>query len=127
MAVYDKDKSFSFGWLIGGAFIMALTSQFGAFIAQAAGITTLEVLIAIVVVSFALGGFVVGWKSEGRTIIEAGLGAALVVVGTTTAHQLWGALDGQTAAILFGIPFGSAIVGAFIGEKVQGDTIETPD
>jgi len=31
------------------------------------------------------------------------------------------------AAVLVGIPFACGILGAFIGEKVQGDVIETKD
>jgi len=76
---------------------------------------------------FALGGFVVGWKSEGSTIIEAGI-AALVTIGGLLAIAGFAIdTDPVVLAETFGVPLASAIVGAFIGEKVQGDVIVTKD
>ncbi len=127
MAVYDKNKSFSTGWVIGGAVIMFLTNFFGGFVAAAAGVSSLETMLVLAIVCYALGGFVVGWQSEGQTILEAGLAAALAVLVVATARGMWRALDLVSASIALGIPFVAAVIGAWIGEKVQGDTIETPD
>jgi len=70
---------------------------------------------------------VIGWQSEGQTIIEAGIAAALCVVVMGTIRGIWSHVDAQTLGLAVAIPFVPAVVGAWIGEKVQGDTIETQD
>jgi len=75
------------------------------------------------------GGFVIGWRSEGQTIIEAGI-AAILVLGAAFGFGELAALTvfaPLVSAVVIGIPFACGVLGAFIGEKVQGDVIVTQD
>lgn len=129
MAVYDKDKSFSVGWTIGGAIIMGLILLFSHFILIGSGVQNLWIFVAVWSGGFAAGGFVIGWQSEGQTIIEAGI-AAILVLGAAVGFGELAALSvvkPLAAAVVVGPPFAFSILGAFIGEKVQGDVIETQD
>lgn len=79
-----------------------------------AGQTALAVLVSFL--SFAIGGFIVGVKSAGRTILEPGISAAIaVLVGLlitgsfTVINLLVGAL----------VPFLAGIIGGWIGERLQ--------
>ena len=128
MALYDKDKSFSLGWMIGGTVLMFVVLFFGSFVAIGAGASVLE-LAVVVAGCFALTGFVIGWRSEGQTIIEAGLAAAIatgIMLGVRGVAYL---AVGQQPILLIavGVPFVAAVLGAWIGELVQGRTIETDD
>src|SRR5262245_57442067 len=79
MAVYDKDKSFSVGWMFGGAIIMGVILLFAHFVMIATGVADVWVFVGVWSAGFAFGGFVIGWQSEGQTILEAGLAAILVI------------------------------------------------
>jgi hypothetical protein len=127
MAEYTKDKAFSFGWVIGGAILMFITSWFAGFILIGLNVHDLWIAIAAQVACFAIGGFVVGWKSEGSTIIEAGIAALVTIGGLLAIAGFRIDMDPAQAAETLGVPFASALVGAFIGEKVQGDVIVTKD
>ncbi len=129
MAVYDKDKNFSFGWVLGGTVLMFLFSFLGGLIAGAAGVANLYVILAIVYACFLAAGFVVGWQSEGQTIIEAGLAAILAIVASAAikGFSLFLVFDPMLFALTVGPPFVLALLGAWIGEKVQGDEIVTKD
>ena len=128
MAEYEKDKHFSWGWMLGGAVIMLIVRWFALFVAVGTGVQELWALAAIVSGTYLIGGFVIGWKSEGQTILEAGL-AALISMGTYyLAIAGIAAITVPAIAIaLLGVPFGTAVLGAWIGEKVQGDVIVTKD
>jgi hypothetical protein len=129
MALYDKDKRFSTGWMVGGTVLMFVFHFFGRFVAVGAGITSLWVLTAIAAGCFALTGFVIGWRSEGQTIVEAGLAAAIAtglmvgIIGLTALAFL----APHILVIVLGGPFLAAVFGAWLGETLQGDTIETDD
>jgi hypothetical protein len=129
MAVYDKDKSFSVGWMLGGAIIMGIILLFAHFVMVAAAVRDVWIYVGVWSAGFAFGGFVIGWQSEGQTILEAGIAAILVLgaafgFGELAVLSIFAPL---LAAVVVGIPFASGILGAFIGEKVQGDVIETED
>ena len=129
MAVYDKDKSFSVGWMIGGAIIMGLILLFSHFVLIGSGVQNVWVFVAVWSGGFAAGGFVIGWRSEGQTIIEAGI-AAILVLGAAFGFGELAALTvfaPLVSAVVIGIPFACGVLGAFIGEKVQGDVIVTQD
>lgn len=128
MAEYEKDKHFSWGWTLGGAVIMLIVRWFALFVAVGTGIQDLWALAAIVSGTYLIGGFVIGWKSEGQTIVEAGL-AALISMGTyyLAIAGLTAILVPVVAVVMLGVPFGTAVLGAWIGEKVQGDVIVTKD
>jgi hypothetical protein len=129
MAVYDKDKSFSVGWMIGGAIIMGIILLFAHFVMIAAAVQNVWVFVSVWSAGFAFGGFVIGWQSEGQTILEAGLAAVLVLGAAFGFGELavLSILAPLLAAVVVGIPFACAVLGGFLGEKVQGDVIETDD
>jgi len=74
-------------------------------------------LVAVInLLSFVIGGFIVGLKSAGRTILEPGISAAIAVLialllsGTfTVGNLLVGGL----------VPFGAGILGGWLGERRQ--------
>ena len=127
MAEYSKDTRFSIGWVIGGTVLMIITNIFGGFVAIAFGLDSIWTVTGIALVCFVLGGFVIGWQSEGRTIIEAGIAAVVALVLTYLIRNGQLPADAQVMLIGFGIPFLAALFGAWLGEKVQGDTIVTKD
>ncbi len=128
VALYDKDKSFSWGWTIGGTVLMFVTSFFGGFVAAGAGITSPLAIAGIAVLCFFVGGFVIGWKSEGQTILEGGLAAVFAILISLGTKGFGRALLEPIALVIgVGIPFGAGLLGAFIGELVQGDPVETED
>jgi hypothetical protein len=128
MAEYTKSTHFSAGWMIGGAVLMFITGFFARFIIIGVGIQDTRLLLAILLGAYAVAGFVIGWQSEGRTIIEAGLAAVLATAGmigivATGSDRL----DLVATAIIYGPPVLAAVIGAVIGEKIQGDVIVTSD
>jgi hypothetical protein len=129
VALYSKDKRFSIGWVLGGTVIMLITNLLAGLLAGMVGVRSLAVLTGIAVGCFAFGGFVIGWKSEGQTILESGVAAILAcVVGLAIRmvmmHQsLAGMMNPIALAIGFGIPFAAGLFGGWIGEKVQGETV----
>lgn len=82
--------------------------QLGA--GQVVALALLNVLV------FAIGGFIVGLKSAGRTILEPGISAALAVL---IALLLAG--DFSIGNILAGglVPFGAGVLGGWFGERRQ--------
>ena len=129
MAEYTKDKRFSGGWVIGGTVLMFVTNFLGGFIATGTGVNSIWVLAAIGFACFAVGGFVIGWKSEGSTILEAGLAALISIAITlgTRGIALALLLDWRILVADLGLPAIAAVLGAYVGEKVQGDVIVTSD
>ena len=127
MAEYTKDKRFSTGWVIGGSALMIVTNLFGGIVAGGVGVTSIWVLAGVAVGCFAVGGFVIGWKSEGQTILEAGIAAVVALAASFLIRNARLPDDPVVLGIGFGVPFVAAIIGAWIGEKVQGDVIRTKD
>jgi hypothetical protein len=77
-----------------------------------------QVLLAAVLnfLAFAIGGFIVGLKSAGRTILEPGISAAIAVViallisgNFTLTNILAGGL----------VPFFAGVLGGWLGERRQ--------
>src|SRR5215468_9019991 len=121
MAEYTKDNRFSAGWMIGGTVLMFITGFFARFVIIGAGIETPWLLLSILLGAYAVAGFVIGWQSEGRTILEAGLAAILATAGMVGIVMSGSAkLDLAITAIIYGPPVVAALLGAWIGEKVQG-------
>jgi hypothetical protein len=69
------------------------------------------------ILAFAIGGFIVGVKSVGRTILEPGISAAIAVV---IALLLSG--NFTVGNIIAGgiIPFLAGVLGGWLGERRQG-------
>jgi hypothetical protein len=66
---------------------------------------------------FVIGGFIVGIKSAGRTILEPGISAAIAVViallisgNFTVVNMIAGGL----------VPFVAGVIGGWLGERQQG-------
>lgn len=65
---------------------------------------------------FAIGGFIVGWKSAGRTILEPGISAALaVVIALALANDF--TIGNILASGL--MPFAAGVLGGWFGERRQ--------
>lgn len=73
-------------------------------------------LAVLNVLAFLIGGFIVGLKSAGRTILEPGLSAAIAVV---IALLITGSLTLTTLIAGGLIPFVAGIVGGWLGERRQ--------
>jgi hypothetical protein len=120
-------------WIGIGVLIMLALNIVGGLILglvlgpQPAGITGVEEInltggqmaLAAVInfLSFAIGGFIVGIKSTGRTILEPGISAAIAVVivllisgNFTLGNMIMSGL----------IPFAAGVLGGWIGERRQG-------
>jgi hypothetical protein len=74
---------------------------------------------AVNFLTFMIGGFIVGVKSAGRTIIEPGISAAIAVVialllagNFTLGNVIAGGL----------VPFAAGVLGGWLGERRQGAT-----
>lgn len=92
---------------IGGATRMEDLSLSGG---QMAALALMNILV------FAIGGFIVGLKSAGRTILEPGISAAVAVV---IALMLAG--DFSVGNLLAGglVPFLAGVFGGWLGERRQ--------
>lgn len=74
---------------------------------------------AINFLAFVIGGFIVGWKSSGRTIIEPGISAALAVLIALLIAQNFTVMNLLVGAL---IPFGAGVLGGWLGERRQDAT-----
>jgi hypothetical protein len=127
VAEYTKDTRFSWGWVIGGAAIIWVM-QFMAVLFWAALKFRPMPAALLGLAPYVLGGFVIGWQSEGRTILEAGLATLLVIFIELGRAQA--ALRGDAAdliVLLYAVPFVAAVIGAWLGELVQGNVVRTSD
>jgi hypothetical protein len=108
-------------YIIGGLIVrLTLGSQLeGATSIEEISLTggQLALVAAINFLSFAIGGFIVGIKSAGRTILEPGISAAIAVViallisgNFTLGNMIAGGI----------IPFAAGVLGGWIGERRQG-------
>jgi hypothetical protein len=129
MAEYEKDTEFSWGWCVGGAALVFVTQFLGGFIAIGAGVTNVLALYGVAIACYAVTGFVIGWKSEGRTILEGGIAAvlAIAIAMALKGISLAVVLDPLVAALGIGATFGAAVLGAFVGEQAQGNFIHRSD
>ena len=77
-----------------------------------------QMLLALVinVLSFLIGGFIVGVKSAGRTILEPGISALIaVLIALVILRQLT-----VTNLIIGGlVPFAAGVLGGWLGERRQ--------
>jgi hypothetical protein len=98
--------------LIGGDIPETATTPEEAAAAIGGGRLLLGAVISIL--SFAIGGYIVGLKSPGRTILEPGISAAIaVVIGLV--------ISGALANLLLGglVPFLAGLAGGYLGERQQ--------
>ena len=100
--------------LLGDAIPSTATTPEEAAAALGAGRLLLGALISFA--SFAIGGYVVGVKSPGRTILEPGISAAIaVLIGLLLggAFSLGNLLAGGL------VPFLAGLLGGYLGERRQ--------
>ena len=78
-----------------------------------------QALLAAVLnfLAFAIGGFIVGVKSSGRTILEPGISAAIAVLIALLISGNFGIVNLIVAGI---VPFLAGVLGGWLGEKRQG-------
>ncbi len=83
-----------------------------------------QIVLATVInlVAFVIGGFIVGLKSAGRTIIEPGISAAIAVL---ISLLLSGAFTIGNLLVAGLVPFAAGILGGWLGERLQ-DRRSTP-
>jgi hypothetical protein len=67
--------------------------------------------------AFAIGGFIVGLKSAGRTILEPGISAAIAVVIALLISGNFSIVNIMVGGI---VPFLAGVLGGWLGEKRQG-------
>jgi hypothetical protein len=108
-------------YIVGGLIVgLTLGSQLeGATSIEEVSLTGGQLALVAVInfLSFAIGGFIVGIKSAGRTILEPGISAAIAVViallisgNFTLGNMIAGGI----------IPFAAGVLGGWIGERRQG-------
>jgi magnesium-transporting ATPase (P-type) len=78
-----------------------------------------QVLLAAVlnILAFAIGGFIVGVKSTGRTILEPGISAAIAVLIALLISGNFSVLNIIAGGI---VPFVAGVAGGWLGERRQG-------
>jgi len=77
----------------------------------------LALLGAVNFLSFLIGGFIVGVKSAGRTILEPGISAALAVVLALLISSNFSLMNILAGGL---IPFAAGVLGGWLGERRQG-------
>jgi hypothetical protein len=79
--------------------------------------TQMLLVVSINILTFAIGGFIVGVKSAGRTIIEPGISAAIAVVIALVISGNFSIVNLIAGGLL---PFVAGVVGGWLGELRQG-------
>ena len=75
-------------------------------------------LLAIVnFLSFMIGGFIVGVKSAGRTILEPGISAAIAVLIALIISGNFTLVNILAGGV---VPFVAGVLGGWLGERRQG-------
>lgn len=103
--------------LVGGSVQPATTGGGPPIVAGEIGAGRLVAGVVVSFAAFAIGGYIIGRKSPGKTILEAGLAAVIAVaVGLLIAR------DFGLANLLAGalVPFLAALLGGWLGERAQG-------
>lgn len=133
-------RGFDWKWVAIGALIMLALSFIGGLLismiwgeeltAAAEGPTTdialsggqLAIFAAISFLGFAIGGYVVGVRSAGRTILEPAVAAAVAVaIGLLIAGNF--SFGNLLAGAI--VPFIAGLLGGWLGERRQASTAGT--
>ena len=105
------------GMLLGPALETAASPEDLETIQLSGGQIALAALINLL--AFVIGGFIVGLKSAGRTILEPGISAAIaVLIGLLFS----GAFTVGNLLLAGLVPFGAGILGGWLGERRQQQT-----
>jgi len=78
-----------------------------------------QVVLAAVLnfLAFAIGGYIVGVKSAGRTILEPGISAAIAVLIALLISGNFSLLNLLAGGL---VPFVAGVLGGWLGERRQG-------
>ncbi len=138
----SKRKELSYKWvIIGGGVIMTLhfvmrlllAGGVSASIIASSGPDTGRLIVAgiVALVSYFVGGILIGIFSPGETVKEPALATFMAILPNAMTTIIWhieyerpmdGVLLGLTTTFAIGILM--AMGGAWIGEKLQGRTVE---
>ena len=112
--------------LVAGLLSAAILGNQAAVVAEggqvAIGGGQLFLLALLSFASFVLGGFIVGLKSPGRTILEPGISAAIAVLLSLLIAGSF-SIGGVLAAGV--VPFLGGLLGGWLGERQQGRSMPT--
>jgi hypothetical protein len=100
--------------LIGDSLPVSAMNPQDAAAALSGGQLALGALISIA--SFTIGGYIVGLKSPGRTIVEPGISAAIAVI---IGLLLSGAFTLGNLLVGGLVPFLAGLLGGYLGERHQ--------
>ena len=127
--------SLDFKWtIIGAAVIVALNQVLSLALASSllpsliegmgemGGLVVFAILVALG--SFFVGGLLVGWLSPGETLAEPAVACVVAVVVNGLLAGLSGAQNLVGLVLAAAIGFGLGLLGAKVGERIQGDTTE---
>ena len=106
---------------IAAGFVMALIlgpAIAGASDVEDVALTSGQVALLAVVnfLSFVIGGFIVGVKSTGRTILEPGISAAIAVVIALLISGNFSVVNMLAGGL---VPFVAGVIGGWLGERRQ--------
>jgi MFS family permease len=78
-----------------------------------------QIVLATVInfLAFAIGGFIVGLKSAGRTILEPGISAAIAVLIALLISGNFSIVNLFVGGV---VPFIAGVLGGWLGERRQG-------
>jgi hypothetical protein len=90
----------------------------GAASPEAISLSGGQVLLALVIniLSFLIGGFIVGIKSAGRTILEPGISALIAVLIALVISRQLTVINLIIAGL---VPFAAGVLGGWLGERRQ--------
>ncbi len=77
----------------------------------------LTIAVVLNILAFAIGGFIVGVKSVGRTILEPGISAAIAVVIALVISGNFSIVNIIAGGL---VPFVAGVLGGWFGERRQG-------
>jgi hypothetical protein len=129
----EEEMTLDWKWIGIGVVVMIVLNLVGGFILglvlgpQMEGVTSPEdiqlsggqIALAAVInfLAFAIGGFIVGLKSAGRTILEPGISAAIAVIIALLISGNFGLLNIIAGGL---VPFIAGVLGGWLGERRQG-------
>lgn len=125
--------SLDWKWIGIGVVVMIVLNLIGGLLlamfigSQLEGVTSPEdiqltggqIALAAVInfLAFAIGGFIVGLKSAGRTILEPGISAAIAVIIALLLSGNFSIVNIIAGGL---VPFIAGVLGGWLGERRQG-------
>jgi hypothetical protein len=129
----EEEMTLDWKWIGIGVVVMIVLNLVGGFILglvlgpQLEGVTSPEdvqlsggqIVLAAVInfLAFAIGGFIVGLKSAGRTILEPGISAAIAVIIALLISGNFSIVNIIAGGL---VPFIAGVLGGWLGERRQG-------